>query len=305
AMDEVNNVDLTKAQLAAATRNAQQGLRNQPPMNRRAPPTEEPNFDQTRYAVEKRRAEDSEDGEESLPEPVVADKPVVTNVNPEEMEKHLIAEKEDVCKKEKEKEKPKRCTQSGVFIDSQFAIESWPTDALPQPQKPSWVRLSFSRYLIDWTDSRVIRGSWFLNRGCEIIPWIHPANQAYIVLIHGATANFDRYCTTLVREFYASYVAAQKHQKATGPLRLRPCLEKVKVRGVEIQDEMNPKLKKRKREPVVARDSETYLGIDSQPDLGIFDVPLPKDEVFEDERVETDEKELEDDHVKKELDKER
>ncbi|MCD7465408.1 hypothetical protein HAX54_001244 [Datura stramonium] len=63
---------------------------------------------------------------------------------------------------------------------------------------------------------------------------------------------------------------AQKHQKATGPLRLRPCLEKVKVRGVEvlditkIQDEMNHKLRKRKREPVVAHISEIEMGIESQ-----------------------------------------
>ncbi|MCD7462536.1 hypothetical protein HAX54_048721 [Datura stramonium] len=42
------------------------------------------------------------------------------------------------------------------------------------------------------------------------------------------------YCPTLVREFYASYRATEKHQKANGPPRLIPCLEKVKVRGVEV-----------------------------------------------------------------------
>ncbi|MCE3216309.1 hypothetical protein HAX54_006075 [Datura stramonium] len=41
-----------------------------------------------------------------------------------------------------------------------------------------------------------------------------------------------------------------------------------------------------------------------QLDLSIFELPLPEDEVFEDERVKTDEKELEDDHVTKELDEE-
>ncbi|MCD7457943.1 hypothetical protein HAX54_036630 [Datura stramonium] len=224
------------------------------------------------------------------------------------------------------------------------------------------------------------------------------------------------------QEFYASYGATQKHKKSTGPLNLRACLEKVKVRGVEVDystkainrayfddddadatdylakmenpgnhytwiaslittDEMNPKMKKRKREPTVAHVSETELGIGSQvehtqaadaqpltsdtpsatqstqytsatrcsssslrpnsrlgdrisklegidvrealaalktdmsrvktdfqqlqPDLSIFDAPLPKDEVFEDERVDTDEEELEDDHVTKELDQER
>ncbi|MCE5166641.1 hypothetical protein HAX54_023280, partial [Datura stramonium] len=40
------------------------------------------------------------------------------------------------------------------------------------------------------------------------------------------------------------------------------------------------------------------------PDLSIFGVPLPEDVVFKDERVETDEEELEDDHVTKELDEE-
>ncbi|MCE3216308.1 hypothetical protein HAX54_006074 [Datura stramonium] len=43
-----------------------------------------------------------------------------------------------------------------------------------------------------------------------------------------------RYCLTLVHEFYASYRTAQKHQKDIDPLRLRPCLQKVKVKGVEV-----------------------------------------------------------------------
>ncbi|MCD7457470.1 hypothetical protein HAX54_035156 [Datura stramonium] len=43
-----------------------------------------------------------------------------------------------------------------------------------------------------------------------------------------------RYFSILVREIYASYGAAQKHQKTAGPLRSRPCLEKVNVRGVEV-----------------------------------------------------------------------
>ncbi|MCE5166196.1 hypothetical protein HAX54_015696 [Datura stramonium] len=43
-----------------------------------------------------------------------------------------------------------------------------------------------------------------------------------------------RYFPMLVHEFYALHGAAQKHQKATGPLRSRPCLEKVKGRGVEV-----------------------------------------------------------------------
>ncbi|MCE5165658.1 hypothetical protein HAX54_011387 [Datura stramonium] len=41
-------------------------------------------------------------------------------------------------------------------------------------------------------------------------------------------------CPPLVRELYASYGASQKHKKETSPLRSRPCLEKVKVRGVEV-----------------------------------------------------------------------
>ncbi|MCD9639938.1 hypothetical protein HAX54_024931, partial [Datura stramonium] len=183
-------------------------------------------------------------------------------------------------------------------------------------------------------------------------------------------------------------------------------------RLIKIQDEMNPKLKKRKREPLVAHASETEMGIDSQvehthaaeaqpltsdtpiapqsaqsmsttqmvqvanmtarnntkltlliehisdmikraidkalalvhvkiqylehrvsklegigarealavlkadmskvkidvqqlhPDLNIFDAPLPEDECFEDERVESNEEDMEDDHVTKELDEE-
>ncbi|MCD7473263.1 hypothetical protein HAX54_014997 [Datura stramonium] len=165
-----------------------------------------------------------------------------------------------------------------------------------------------------------------------------------------------RYFPKLVPEFYASYGAAQKHQKVTSPLRSRLCLEKVKDRytwiaaliaagtptwvkdggqiyksdlnvqakhwlghshqcrryychrnerssstktylssipnvvtnlchdtGVpeierideniwvtqvvditKIQDEMNPKLKKRKREPVVPHASKTAIGIESE-----------------------------------------
>ncbi|MCD7461480.1 hypothetical protein HAX54_046210 [Datura stramonium] len=42
------------------------------------------------------------------------------------------------------------------------------------------------------------------------------------------------YHPTLVREFYASYEASQKHQKEIGPLRSRSCLEQVKVRKVEV-----------------------------------------------------------------------
>ncbi|MCD7459611.1 hypothetical protein HAX54_041456 [Datura stramonium] len=48
------------------------------------------------------------------------------------------------------------------------------------------------------------------------------------------TISPDRYCPTLVHELYASYGAAQKHQKAISPLRSRPLLKKVKVRGVEV-----------------------------------------------------------------------
>ncbi|MCD7446227.1 hypothetical protein HAX54_048425 [Datura stramonium] len=139
----------------------------------------------------------------------------------------------------------------------------------------------------------------------------------------------------------------------------------------KIQDEMNPKLKKIKRELVVPHVSKTSMGIESQvvhdhvadaqsssfdtpvapsqpsvvaawmelehrvselegvgtrealaalkagmskvktdvqqlqPDLSIFDAPLPEDEVLEDERAETNEEELEEEHVKKELDEER
>ncbi|MCD9641414.1 hypothetical protein HAX54_027589, partial [Datura stramonium] len=35
-------------------------------------------------------------------------------------------------------------------------------------------------------------------------------------------------------KFYASRGTTQKHQKATGPLRSRPCLEKVKVRAIQV-----------------------------------------------------------------------
>ncbi|MCD7446867.1 hypothetical protein HAX54_017929 [Datura stramonium] len=41
-----------------------------------------------------------------------------------------------------------------------------------------------------------------------------------------------------------------------------------------------------------------------QPDLSIFDAPLPKNEAFKDERAEKDE-ELEEEHLPKEIDEER
>ncbi|MCD9639939.1 hypothetical protein HAX54_024932 [Datura stramonium] len=61
-----------------AAQNAQQGLRNQPPINRSAPPAEEPDLEQTGYA---------------------ADKLVVINMDPDETEKHPVVAKEDVCEK--------------------------------------------------------------------------------------------------------------------------------------------------------------------------------------------------------------
>ncbi|MCD9644581.1 hypothetical protein HAX54_032933 [Datura stramonium] len=44
-----------------------------------------------------------------------------------------------------------------------------------------------------------------------------------------------RYWPQLILEFYASYGTAQKHQKSTGLVRSRPCLEKVKVRGIQVE----------------------------------------------------------------------
>ncbi|MCD7457303.1 hypothetical protein HAX54_034802 [Datura stramonium] len=50
----LDNVELTEAQfvvvVAATTQNAQQRLRNQPPFNRRAPPIEDLDLEQTGYA---------------------------------------------------------------------------------------------------------------------------------------------------------------------------------------------------------------------------------------------------------------
>ncbi|MCD7471274.1 hypothetical protein HAX54_011608, partial [Datura stramonium] len=43
-----------------------------------------------------------------------------------------------------------------------------------------------------------------------------------------------RFYSQLVREFYASYGAAQRHQKATGTLRYRTCLESVRIIGVQV-----------------------------------------------------------------------
>ncbi|MCD7469835.1 hypothetical protein HAX54_009142 [Datura stramonium] len=48
-----------------------------------------------------------------------------------------------------------------------------------------------------------------------------------------------------------------------------------------------------------------HVKIQLHPDLSIFDAPLPKDEVFEDEKVETNEEELEEEQVTKEIDEER
>ncbi|MCD9558462.1 hypothetical protein HAX54_015843 [Datura stramonium] len=42
-----------------------------------------------------------------------------------------------------------------------------------------------------------------------------------------------------------------------------------------------------------------------QPNLSIFDAPLPEDESFEDELAKTDEEELEEEHVKKEINEDR
>ncbi|MCD7446286.1 hypothetical protein HAX54_000096 [Datura stramonium] len=96
----------------AVGQNAQQGLRNQPPINRHAPPTEETGLEQTGSGrvlgpMKETRAEEIDDEEENLPKLVVADKPVVNNVNLDEIEKHPVVAKEDACEKEKEKETPK------------------------------------------------------------------------------------------------------------------------------------------------------------------------------------------------------
>ncbi|MCD7464756.1 hypothetical protein HAX54_053372 [Datura stramonium] len=40
-MENLDNVEFTEAQLSVVERNAQQGLRNQPPFNKRTPPVEE------------------------------------------------------------------------------------------------------------------------------------------------------------------------------------------------------------------------------------------------------------------------
>ncbi|MCD7446229.1 hypothetical protein HAX54_048427 [Datura stramonium] len=58
-------------------------------------------------------------------------------------------------------------------------------------------------------------------------------------------------------------------------------------------------------EGIGVRDALAALKADmSKPDLSIFDAPLPEDDVFEDERAETDEEELEEEYETKEIDKE-
>ncbi|MCE3049787.1 hypothetical protein HAX54_045789 [Datura stramonium] len=71
---------LIAAATIAVARNAQQGLRDQPPINsgRILGPMEEP------------KAEEINDEEESLPKLVVANKLVVINVEPDETEKHHL-----------------------------------------------------------------------------------------------------------------------------------------------------------------------------------------------------------------------
>ncbi|MCD7461478.1 hypothetical protein HAX54_046208 [Datura stramonium] len=71
-----------------------------------------------------------------------------------------------------------------------------------------------------------------LNRIKKYFPdIIHNIKERYWEIF---TLPPGRYRPTFVHEFYASYGAAKKHQKENGPLRLRPCLEKVKVRGVKV-----------------------------------------------------------------------
>ncbi|MCD7453542.1 hypothetical protein HAX54_021277 [Datura stramonium] len=65
---------------------------------------------------------------------------------------------------------------------------------------------------------------YFLDILCQI------AARAWQIFIVAP----GRYFPPLVCEFYASYGADQKYQKATGLLRSRPCLEKVKVRVVQV-----------------------------------------------------------------------
>lgn len=61
--------------------------------------------------VEETRAEESDDGDESLPKPIVTYKSIVINVDLDKTEKHPIAYKEDVCEKEKEKKTSKVMSQ--------------------------------------------------------------------------------------------------------------------------------------------------------------------------------------------------
>ncbi|MCD9558460.1 hypothetical protein HAX54_015841 [Datura stramonium] len=88
-MENLNHVELTEAQLVEATQNAQQGLINQTPINRRSPPAEEPNLEQTGSGrvlgpMEETRAEKIDDEKESLSKLDVANKLVVINVEPYE-----------------------------------------------------------------------------------------------------------------------------------------------------------------------------------------------------------------------------
>ncbi|MCE3050925.1 hypothetical protein HAX54_048523 [Datura stramonium] len=158
----------------------------------------------------------------------------------------------------------------------------------------------------------------------------------------GLTQNWKKPFARLVlspigSEFYASYGASQKHQKATGPLRSRPCLEKLRVRQLGSRKEEkstrvtltsmpnigwtpsnndNEDLEHRvsELEGIRVRDTLAVLKVDVrkvktdvqlQPDLNIFDAPLLEDNAFEDERANTDEEELEEEHMSKEIDEER
>ncbi|MCD9639204.1 hypothetical protein HAX54_023582 [Datura stramonium] len=319
--------------------------------------------------MEEIRADDSIDEEESLPNLIVANELVIINVDLGKTEKPPVENKEDVC--EKEKEMPKDDFSKNLsslhwkayFDDDDAEATEYLAKLENQEEHYTWIAFLLATSTPTW----VTDGGQIYKRDLRI-----QAKQWNSYQCKGYHCNRNKRSSST--STYLSSISSVSHDASV--VKIERTYENIwgnqVLEIIKIQDKMNLKMKKRKREPVVSHAFETDMGIDSQvanmtvqnntrltsliehmpemmkraikkdlalvhfkiqdlehtvsklEDIGarealavlkadmskvkidvqqlqsnmsIFDAPLPKDEVFEEERAEIDEEDLEEEQV--------
>ncbi|MCD9642720.1 hypothetical protein HAX54_029628, partial [Datura stramonium] len=273
SMENLKDVELTEAQLAVtaatAAQNAQQGLRNQAPINRHAPPAEEPDLERT-------------------------------GMTPRRTSHPHIGKKSDHTDKGKEKVKKKHKKETG-----------------PLRSRPCLEKVKVRGDEVDCS-SKATNKTYFDDDNANATHYLAKLENLedhYTWVASLIAAGTPAWVKDGGKIYNSDLNIQAKHLLGFIFSRLTPSKNDNEVINItKIHNEINPKLKKRKQESVVPRASVIAMdlehrvseleGIGVREALAALKADMRKRRGFKDERAETNEKELEEEQVTKEIDKE-